>query len=334
MSDQSIVLVKIAMGRYPAVDVVVPFSLLPEICTYYYQKDDAISYISDGAIKLEVPDPANAIYISDLEEDDQYFSMLLVRGDPGRALPGFVNPALRTVKTAKTEEPGYVPGGSCHLVISKAEVTKGFDAGRHRAAMQKTRGIGRSLVRDFLAQLLARFVDEYPERFTAQKKRKNKKEKPEDVLYRPTVKFVAQENASLKKDLEDGRIGGFKLTRGVTTFTGAADEPNVQRINVQLHAQISPTENLATVSKLISRVREAVKNVSFESLNLELIDESGELSATQAIGVDDLGDSDLRYSKTVPIPVDSASDDECHSEFFGPTKKFAISCLVREEYWK
>ena len=53
-----------------------------------------------------------------------------VRGDPGRALPGFVNPTSRAVKPIVADEPGFVPGASCHVVISKEAIAAGGDQGR------------------------------------------------------------------------------------------------------------------------------------------------------------------------------------------------------------
>lgn len=335
MSDQAVVLLKLGMGRNPAVDVVVPFSLLPEACKYYHDKQQAISHIVGANLKSEAEDPTNAIYISDLRDDQTHFSLLLVRGDPGRRLPGFVNPALRTVRSVQADEAGFVPGASCHLVISKQEIAAGGDSGRYRAAIEKTRGIGRVLARDFLAQLLARFAEEHPERFTAEKKRRTKREKPEYIQYRPTLRFHPQPNASLKKDLEEGRIGGFKLTRGTTNFVSEADEPVVQRLDVQLHARIAPTDDISKVKRLITHVQENLKEIDFDALNLELVDDGGEkLSSTQAIPIDQFEDADMRYCKTIYVPDANASESECHSEFFEPLRKFAVNCLNNEAHWK
>ena len=55
--------------------------------------------------------------------------------------------------------------------------------------MEQTRGIGRSLAKDFLTMLMARFAEEFPDRFVAQKRKKRAKDKPESVSYRPTVGF-------------------------------------------------------------------------------------------------------------------------------------------------
>ena len=231
------------MGRYPTVDVEVPFGLLTEVCTHYYKKGEAIAYIAgSGVHKGDQLDESNAIYISDLKDEENYLSMLLVRGDPGRAIPSFVNPKKRKVTTIKSDEPGDVPGASCHIVISKQEIVTGMDQGRFRMAMERTTGIGRALARDFLGSLLSRFADDFPERFVAEKKRRTKKEKPETIQYRPTIRFNPQQNASLKEELKSGRIGGFKLVRGKAEFQGEASEPKIQRMDVQLRATIAPTE--------------------------------------------------------------------------------------------
>lgn len=90
MSGQ-VVLMKMAMGRYPAVDAVVLAGVLFEACKKYF----AIAYVVGSALSSDsMVDPTNAIYIADLEDGPQFLSLLLVRGDPKRAIPAFVILAL------------------------------------------------------------------------------------------------------------------------------------------------------------------------------------------------------------------------------------------------
>lgn len=330
-----VVLMKMGMGRYPAVDAIVPASTLTEICTYYHGKNDAIAYVVGAGLADESLDPTNAIYIADLEDTTDYHSLLLVRGDPKRAAPAFVNPATRMVKESKPTEPGFVPGASCHIVISKQEIASGSDQGRFRMVMEQTRGIGRALARDFLTMLMARFAEEFPDRFVAQKRKKRAKDKPESISYRPTVGFHPQMNGNLKKDLEEGRIGGFKLTRGSTQFRGEADDPAIQKLDVQLQARIAPTKDFAKVKRLVDHVRQALGAISFESLNVELVDDGGNHldNISAVIGVAEINEADMRYCKTLGLP-DSTDAVECYSSFHAPTKQFAIKCITTAEHWK
>lgn len=332
-----IVLMKMAMGRYPAVDVAVPATVLFEACNRYFTDESAIAYVVGSALSANsMIDPTNAIYIADLEDTAQVLSLLLVRGDPKRAIPAFVNPRSRTIIQSRPDDPGYVPGASCHIVISKQEIAAGADQGRFRMVMEQTRGIGRTLAKDFLSLLLARFSEGHPDRFIAEKKRKRKNEKPETVSYRPTVRFHPQMNGNLKNDLEEGRIGGFKLTRGSTTFRGEADEPAVQRLDVQLQARITPTSDFSKVKRLVDHVRQTLNAISFESLNVELVDDSGqhmENVSTATIDIDNMDDADMRYCKTVSIP-NHGEAAECYSAFHLPTKQFATKCLQNAEHWK
>ncbi|MER8759725.1 hypothetical protein NKH69_29465 [Mesorhizobium sp. M0976] len=327
-------LLKLRMGRYPTVDIDVPVGVLFEACNYYYQKDDAIARIAGSTINTG-SDDSNAIYISDLKDEADSFSILLVRGDPGRAMPSFVNPMKRKVTTIKSNEPGDVPGASSHLVISKQEIAAGPDQGRYRTAMERTRGIGRALARDFLTSLMARFSEEFPERFIAEKKRRSKKEKAETVQYRPTVRFNPHENASLKKDLETGRIGGFQLVRGTAAFQGEANEPKIERMDVQLRAVIAPTGDVNRVSKLIQHVRNALDAISFEDFKLQLVDEGGDpMGSTQVLSVDNLGDGDMRYCKTVTINGLDDGVEECYPKFHKPILAFGKKAIHTEKNWQ
>ncbi len=335
VSDHFLHLMKLSMGRYPAVSVEVTLSTLIEVCKHYYDKDDALFPIKTSAGKpASDQDSSNAIYISDLDDTNETFSLLLVRGDPERGLPSFVNPKTRTVKTITSDEPGDVPGASAHIVISKQLIASGNDQGRHRMAMERTRGISKALARDFLTALMARYAEEFPEKFIAEKKRRNAKEQAETIQYRPTVSFNPQQNASLKKDLEEGRIGGFKLVRGSTEFQGEASEPKIQRLDVQLTARIAPTEDFSKVKKLIDHVRQTLDIINFEALNLELVDEGGQTIAnTKAIEIDQLDQADMRYCKTVAIT--DLGDDvvECYAEFYQPIMKFAKKTLNTAKHW-
>lgn len=329
------VLLKMGTGRFPAVDVIVPGSLVWDVCKHYFKEDDAIAYVVGAGIKSESLDPTNAIYIADLEDAGTHFGLLLVRGDPQRATPGFVNPASRIIKQSKPDEPGFVPGASCHIVISKQEIATGTDQGRFRMAMETTRGISRVMARDFIASLMARYAEDFPDKFVAEKKKRSKRERAESISYRPTLRFHPQENGSLKKDLTEGRIGGFKLSRGTTAFKGEAGEPAVQKLDVQLQARIAPTKDFSRVKKLLDHIQQTLDTISFESLNLELVDEGGQkLENTRTIDIEDINDADMRYCKKIAMPDFGAALDECYGSFHKPTKNFLLKCIQSNEHWK
>jgi hypothetical protein len=336
MADKFLNLMKLGMGRYPAVNAEVFLQTLLDACKFFNDKKDAIALIvGTNAGAKESLDESNAIYISDLKDEDSYFSLLLVRGDPGRGLPSFVNPKNRKVKTITSDEPGDVPGASSHIVISKQAIAAGKDQGRHRMAMERTRGIGRALAKSFLSNLLERYAKEFPEKFVAEKKRRSAKEKPETIECRPTVVFNPQQNASLKKDLEEGRIGGFKLVRGKKDFQGEADEPKIQRLDLQLTARIIPTADFGKVRTLIDHVRQSFDGVDFEALNLELVDEQGQpVGNTKAIAMDQLDEADMRYCKTVTITGLTGTVSDCYAEFYEPVVKSAKEAIHSEKHWK
>ena len=218
-------LMKLRVGRSPSVDVTTSISSLIDACKFYYDKNEAIAYIAGSTVKAGADvDQTNAIYIADLEQVDHTFKLLLVRGDPNRGVPGFVNTQTRKVTTIENNDPGVVRAISCHLVISTQEIAKGSDQGRYRMVIEQTPGISRVLARDFISKLLARYAEEHPDKFVAEKKQFKKGEKPEQIYYRPTVRFHPQENANLRDDLKNGKIGGFRLVRGRTEFQGEADE--------------------------------------------------------------------------------------------------------------
>jgi hypothetical protein len=200
-------------------------------------------------------------------------------------------------------------------------------------AIERTTGLSKTLARDFLTSLMARYAEEFPAQFVASKRRRNKKEKPEEVGYRPTVRFNPQQNASLKNDLESGKIGGFKLVRGIPSFRGEASSSKIQRVNVSLSAQIAPTEDFGEVRRAINLVREALSEVSFEGLNLELIDEGGHQHSTRMLQMDQVDEPDMRYCKTVEIKGMTGTGVECYADLQDPVVKFAKQVLQNDKNW-
>ncbi|AWY99583.1 hypothetical protein RHODOSMS8_00023 [Rhodobiaceae bacterium] len=300
MAEHYFHLLKAGMGRRPAVDVTVTLQDFVATCKHYHEKKETVAFIAGASVKTGNPDDqSNAIYIADLDDNDKYFSVLLIRGNPDKALPGFVNPTTQEISVIETTEEGFVPGTSCHIVISKQEIA-GTDAGRYPMAMEQTPGISRILARDYFAKLLVRYAEDHPDKYTAKKKVRSKREKPEEILYLPTVRFHPQQNAKLEDDLKEGKIGGFKLKRGTKDFDGEADEPKINKLDVQLHARIVPTKEYSKVKSLIGHVREALGEVNFEDYQLELVDDDGDpIQNPRAAKLKDLDTTDMRYCKKV-----------------------------------
>lgn len=327
-------LMKLAMGRHPAVNAVVRIDALLKACNYFYSRDEAISAISGGSKLADgTTNPSNAIYISDLKEDSEVISILFVRGNPNRRLPSFVNMKKREVKPIVPPDVGDVPAASCHVVISKSEIASGSDQGRYRMAIERTTGLSKALVRDFLTDLMGRYAEAFPGDFVAIKRRKKKGDKPEEIAFRPTCRFNPQQNGSLKSDLENGMIGGFKLVRGVPSFRGEASSAMLQRVNVKLEAKIAPTEDFAEVNRLVTLVREAVAGVNFEGMNLDLIDASGDTHSTQTLPVDQMFEDDMRYCKTIAIDGLTGTGSECYAVLQDPYVRAAKKAINSPANW-
>ncbi|MDX6805066.1 hypothetical protein [Terrihabitans rhizophilus] len=331
MADRYFSLMRAGMGRFPAVDAVVRLATLTEAVQHYYAKGEAISFVTTSG---SAEDHRNAIIIADVEDTPLYFSILMVRGDPGRTIPGFVNLRTRKVTTIRSDEPDSVRGSSCHLVISKQEIAAGREQGSYRMVMEQATGISRILARDFLGSLLTRFAADHGGRFVAIKKVKKRGEQPEEIEYRPTVRFHPQQNASLKSDLEEGKIGGFKLVRGITDFTGEADEPRVQKLDVQLRAQIDPTNEFGKVRALVERIRSAIADVEFEALKLELVDDGGApITNPRVIELVDMDDSDMRYCKRLPIKDANSATDEVYVDLHEDILNSAKTIISADSHW-
>ena len=334
MTDKFFHLFKIQMGSFPKVTRTVKLQALMDACQFYHSQGDAFAYVTAGKVGEDNHDVTNAIYISAIEMTKTHFKILFVRGDPGRAMPSLVNMKTREVRVIEAKDDADVPGASCHLIISKQEIAEG-GGGRHRTVMELTKGIGKTLARDFLADLMFRFSEDHLEDFTVEKVKTKKGEKTEHVKYRPTVRFHPQMNANLQNDLVNGKIGGFRLMRGSAQFTGEANAPEMRKLDVQLHAVISPTNDYSAVKKLVSRVQEAISGVDFVDMKLELVDEEGNAAVNpKSIKLEDMDENNMRYCRRVPVYGLGDKVAECCDKIDQTMIKEAKKIMSTQSYWE
>jgi hypothetical protein len=310
-------LLKLAMGRRPTVDVSVQLNALEDACKFFYDSESAVGWVLGTTISLD-PNEANnsnAIFISDFRSTDKAIEILLIRGDPTIGTPNYVNVKKREVRPAVSNDPDAVPAVSAHLIIEKAEIAKGGDQGRYRAVLERSSGLGKTMVREFLALLLKSYAEKKPEQFQTSKKPHKKGEKGEIVSYQPTIRLHPQQNASLKNDLENGRIGGFQLMRGVAKFGGPAEQQQIVRTSVRLHATIIPTRDVSKVVTLAKSVVETMVGVEFDAMKLELLDSDESRHFTDLLPMETIESSDMRYCRTMRATEFSKDLEQCYAKF-------------------
>ena len=328
-------LLKLAMGRRPNVDVAVNISTLIEAIEAEYASKNAIGWVVGHVITQDqsMSNSSNAIYISDLLINESYIEILLVRGDPTIGKANYVNIAKREVKPALSNDPDAVPAVSAHLVIEKTSAVSGSDAGRHRAILERASGLGKTMVREFLALLLDAYAKKHPELFVTKKKPKKKGELGEQVSYTPTVRLNPQPNASLQHDLQNGRIGGFELMRGVAKYNGPAEGQMIIKTNVRLHAQIIPTKDLNAVVTAAKNLIEHVKDIDFDSMKLDLIDADDNIRSTEMLPMENIETSDMRYCRTMKSIDFSSELEQCYAKFHNQILNNAKKFFKNKELW-
>lgn len=336
-SERTFHLMRLAMGRFPPVDATVTIEKLADACQYAYDnKTDVVSVVRNTVLLEDsAVNPSNAIYLSDLDITPSYIKLLLVRGDPTTGRKSYTNVKTRSVIPAETNDPDAVPGVSTHIIIEKAIVATGDAKGKHRMILEKATNLGRTLVRDYIGVILARYANEHQDQFVATKKAQKKSDKPETVSYRPTVRFFPQPNASLKHDLENGKIGGFTLLRGTAKYNGPADAAHVMKSNVKLHAVLAPTGELDDVVKTAKNMAQVMMpSVDFGSLKLDLVDDDGKLTSTQMLPMENIENSDMRYCRSITDDSFQELLDDCYASLHPEIVKRAIQKLDVKKYWE
>jgi hypothetical protein len=335
-SERMFYLMRLAMGRYPAVDASVTLQTLIEACEYVQKKSDDVAWVVGNQVHGNQPgmNSSNAIYLADFHVDPKYIQILLVRGDPTVGRPTFANMKKKSVTPATSDDPDAVPAVSALLIVERSVLAS--DKGQHRSVLERASGLGKGMVRDYLAVLLRRYANDHPEKFEDQKKVSKKGEKPKTIDYVPTVKLHPQQNASLKSDMEKGQIGGFRLMRGAAKYTGPADEARIVGTNVQLQVKLAPTGNIQDVFKTLKNVKEAMSAaVDFDSYKLDLLDtEDGDNHSTQLLPLETIDSADMRYCRTVKASNFSSELEQCYPRFHEEIVVKAKKFFELGEYWK
>ncbi|MBP5856081.1 hypothetical protein KAJ83_03610 [Marivibrio halodurans] len=335
-NERMFYLMRLAMGRYPAVDASVTIQILIEACEHARKKATDVAWVVGNQVHGDEPgiNSSNAIYLADFRQDEKYVYILLVRGDPTVGRPTFANMKKKSVTPATSDDPDAVPAVSALLVIERGVLVS--DKGQHRSILERASGLGKVMVRDYLAVLLRRYAKEHPDKFEAQKKVSKKGEKPETIQYSPTVKLHPQQNASLKNDMEQGQIGGFRLMRGEAKYNGPADEAKIVGTNVQLKVKLAPTGNVQDVFKTLKNVKEAMSDaVNFDSYKLDLLDtDDGDNHSTQLLPLETIDNADMRYCRTVKASGFSSELEQCYARFHEEIVDKAKKFFDLGDYWK
>jgi hypothetical protein len=327
-------LMRLAMGRLPAVDATVTLPVLIKACEEAREKAEDTAWIVGNQLHAEAPgrNASNAIYLSDFTSDERFVQLQLVRGNPTVGRPNFANVAKRKVTKATTADPDAVPAVSAVLVIDRS--VQANEKGQHRMVLERAQGLGKSLVRDYLATLLHRYAVRHPDEFVAERKVK-KKGKREVIAYHPTIRLHPQQNASLKHDLEEGKIGGFSLMRGEAKYSGPVDEAKVLKTNVRLQVKLAPTGSLDDVYKTIRNMRDAMSGqIDFEGYKLALEDGDGSSHPTQLMPMETIDTEDMRYCRTVTADGFDDELEQCYPVFHPEIVSRAKGLISNSRYWK
>ncbi|WP_102783793.1 hypothetical protein [Thalassospira sp. GB04J01] len=335
-NERMFYLMRLAMGRHPAVDASVTIPTLIDAIEYAREKATDVAWVVGNRVHGDEPgiNSSNAIYLADFRLDENYVHILLVRGDPTVGRPTFVNMKNKSVTPATSDDPDAVPAVSALLVVERSISVN--DKGQHRSILERASGLGKSMVRDYLAVLLRRYAKDHPDKFEAQKKVSKKGEKPETIQYSPTVKLNPQQNASLKNDMEKGQIGGFRLMRGEAKYNGPADEARIVGTNVQLQVKLTPTGNVKNVLKTLKNVKNAMSAaVDFDSYKLDLLDtDDGDEHSTQLLPLETIDNADMRYCRTVKASGFTSELEQCYPSFHEEIVVKAKKFFGQAEYWK
>ena len=252
--------------------------------------------IANGRIATDAEiagtDPRNSIWIGDWSEDltNNTVTILVLRGDPSEVNPSLVTPEKGQVQSVPVAD-DQAPGRSAHVMIK----TTPDDKGNYRALLEKTEGLGRSVIFTFFDHLIGEFVYKDPKyRYTPQKYKKSNATKYKTEPYSPRFQVSAPPSASLTDDLKEGVVENIDFIKhDVSNYGKDFDKefvPKVAKLTVSVQHQTSG-------EKIKSFVKKQLNNYDYDEAQIKIRELPGEKSASPRVSVEKMEAQDLLYSR-------------------------------------
>ncbi len=149
-----------------------------------------------------------------------------------------------------------------HFIVSLKNEHKSVEG--YRAVLEQISGLSRSLIMPYLNGL----IDEHTKgdvRFNYQMANK------ETAIYRPSIGYLANPSASLKKDLKEGYLSSIELIdRKVDGEDGPDADARIKQVSRKLKYHLQPVTDVSMVKKLLTKLSLKAKDEGYDYLSVRV----------------------------------------------------------------
>jgi hypothetical protein len=298
----------------------------------YQQKEAQIHLSGEGRVlKDDAPDsqrsPQNRIYIADLEEGQNVFTVLINRGDPSVADAAYIDAASGTVRTISPEE-NESPGSSAHLVIQKAADS----SGTFRACFERMPHVSSSHAEILLNTVLSRYALADPAYVYSKRVRKGRQFVTEQRPYRPVLTVRKVPSEQIKADIERGELASITLIDSNSEFTGP-DAPDVIK-SVQKRLILRP--KAADTGRLVSFINQLTPwatGEGFNEIQINVRGLPGNASSQPRFILEQEDATETLYVRTQRLTGFSVILEGCYGGICKPIQSKMIALLTDGGKW-
>lgn len=298
-----------------------------------FDAQQAELYLSeDGRVlPAEAPatskDPKNRVYIADFDEDNNFVTMLINRGDPTVADTAFIDAIthdVRTIPPGKNESQGW----SAHLVISKIA-----NNDIHRACFERMPHATSWFVEMLFRRILETHATNNAEYVFVKSMRKGGKIVHENHNYRPYLSIKKVPSEQLKEDIKQGELSSIVLIDSKAKFTGP-DSPDVIK-SVERKLVIKPNKAVAQAKVLqyFQKLIPWAKAQKFDTIQVKLTDLPGGATASPRFLIEQGDATETLYVRTQRLLNFGEMLASCYAKIMPEIKAKMVTLIKDNEKW-
>lgn len=273
-------------------------------------------------------DPANRIYIADIDDREDFITILINRGDPSVTDAAYIHVISKSVRTV-VPEPNESPGSSAHLIIKK-EVDR--IEGKYRACFERMPHVSSTHVESLLAAILTRYAIESPKYFYYKRSRRNNKYVTEYKQYIPSLEIRKVPSDQIKHDIDRGELSSIVLIESRSEFAGP-DAPGIVK-SAQKRLIIKPKK--AEKYKILSFIQAltpwAVKE-GFNEIKVNMRSLPGNITASPRFELDQEDATETLYVRSQRLTQFSTMLEGCYGSICEQIQREMISLLNDIDKW-
>lgn len=283
--------------------------------------------LTPDALKKKNAKAEDVIYISDFKwtKADGIVQLLVNRGDSKLSSPAFLHAHERTVRAISGEKDETI-GYSCHIIINYKKL---MPDGCFRVVLEKTPNVSRTIVQRFLCTLLDVSSSESGLNYIRKNKSGDK-----DTNYGPRIEFNPKPSASLKKDIETGRVNSVTLRERGFEY-GIDPDVSIKKTQRELKLTIDYGGKAQNFFHwLQNTLQPTAKRENYDEISINIVGLPGKKQSSPKLTLDQASSTEYTYARAEVISDFKMDLEQCTSECNTELLSKMVTIARKESSWK